>query len=181
MSMGSKLAAATPAAMPASTPASGGTLPMSCCTSQAAAPFSRPAGTPSAPPSVPPPSKLPVLKGSARPPSALASPYVGGSDSWRWSTTQQVLNAIQTRVEASESAKAAFDSIDENKSGRVSADELAVALKAMQVSVSEKKAEEIIREINERFGSKRKALTLEIFVQAFKKGASHGGNLVQRL
>ena len=95
--------------------------------------------------------------------------------------TRQVLRALQAKVDAFESAKAAFDSIDENKSGRVSADELAVALKAMQVSVSEKKAEEIIREINERFGSKRKALTLEIFVQAFKKGASHGGNLVQRL
>ena len=42
-------------------------------------------------------------------------------------------------------------------------------------------AEEVIKEINARFGSKRKALTYDIFVQAFRPGTKHGGNVVQTL
>ena len=81
--------------------------------------------------------------------------------------TAQALKALQSHVEAV-SAKAAFDTMDANRSGRVSADELVASLRAMGLGeMDEAKAEEMIKSINARFGSKRKALTFDIFCVAF--------------
>ena len=96
----------------------------------------------------------------------------------------EILIAIQQKVDASD-PRTLFDSIDENLSGRVSAEELSKALNVMQMQVAmdEAKAEELIKRINEKFKSKRKALTYDVFCQAFAKGTVHGErlNVVQRL
>ena len=84
-----------------------------------------------------------------------------------------MLNAIQQRVNASD-ARSVFDAIDDNLSGRVSPDELAKALSEMGMVIDERACEEVIRSINERHGSRRKALTYDIFCQTFKKYALHG-------
>ena len=88
-------------------------------------------------------------------------------------STQQLLTAIQQKVDASD-PRSVFDSIDDNLSGRVSAEELSKALVTMQINIDEAKAEELIKRINERFNSKRKALTYDVFCQAFAKGTVHG-------
>ena len=89
-------------------------------------------------------------------------------------STFAVLNAVQARVNADNStARSVFDEIDDNESGRVSADELAKALVTMGIPLDERAAEGLIKTINERYGSKRKALTYDIFCMAFAKGTVH--------
>ena len=83
-----------------------------------------------------------------------------------------MLNAIQQLVDAS-NARSVFDSIDDNKSGRVSADELSKALCSMGIDLEERAAEGLIRMIMEKNGSKRKALTYDIFCIYFAKGTKH--------
>ena len=95
-----------------------------------------------------------------------------------------MLNAIQQLVDAS-NARSVFDSIDDNKSGRVSADELSKALIDAEGNtiIGEAQAEEMIRGINERYKSRRKALTYDVFCMAFKPGTVHDTslNVIQRL
>ena len=139
---------------------------------------SPPAKAPAAPqtPATPPPQQRPAPS----PPSGSPPPS-GDGGGWRWSASQEVFNAIQRKVDA-QGARAVFDSIDGNQSGRVSADELAKALQTMQVTIDDAQAEDVIRAVNERVGSKRKkALSFDIFCQVFRPGTTHGGNVVQSL
>ena len=94
-------------------------------------------------------------------------------------TVEEVLNAIQQKVNEL-GAKQVFDMIDDNKSGRVSPDELAKTLRGMGLELDDAKAEEIIKMLNARQGSKRKALTYDMFCIAFAKGTVHGG-VIQHL
>ena len=86
-----------------------------------------------------------------------------------------LLNAIQDQVNT-RGARAVFDGIDENASGRISADELAGTLNALNIDVTEKQAEAVILLVNGQHGSRRKALTYDVFCVAFKQGTIHGGN-----
>ena len=73
-----------------------------------------------------------------------------------------MLTAIQQRVEEL-GARAVFDAIDMNRSGRASADELAAAVRGMGIQMDDDRAEDLIKAINTRHGSKRKALTYDTF------------------
>ena len=89
-------------------------------------------------------------------------------------TSAILLNAIQDQVNTL--VRGHLDGIDENASGRISADELAGALNALNIDVTEKQAEAVILLVNAQHGSRRKALTYDVFCVAFKQGTIHGGN-----
>jgi Ca2+-binding EF-hand superfamily protein len=87
-----------------------------------------------------------------------------------------VLEAIQRQVDQL-GTRAVFDAMDADRSGRVSADQLVSALaklKMAPLAMDAATAEELIRRINTRHGSKRKSLTFDIFAVAFAKGTVHG-------
>jgi hypothetical protein len=97
-----------------------------------------------------------------------AAPQIGVGTAPSASLTNAVLAAIQARVDQSGS-RVVFDSIDVNSTGRVSADELRKALRSWtSLVVSEEQLEEVMKDVNGRYGSKRKALTYDVFVQVFK-------------
>lgn len=88
-----------------------------------------------------------------------------------------VLGAVQRLVESVGSTKAAFDMMDTNMSGRVSADELAAALTQhgqLSRPVSDEEAQTALDEVNARLGCARAALPYDIFCVAFAKGTVHG-------
>jgi len=88
-------------------------------------------------------------------------------------TAEQAMIAMQGIV-ARMGVKATFDMIDANRSGNVSAGELARTLRKLHVVIEEASAQELIFSINARHGSKRKSLTFDIFAVAFAKGTVHG-------
>jgi Ca2+-binding EF-hand superfamily protein len=81
-------------------------------------------------------------------------------------TAEQAMIAMQGIV-ARMGVKATFDMIDANRSGNVSAGELARTLRKLHVVMEEASAQELIFSINARHGSKRKSLTFDIFAVAF--------------
>ncbi len=65
-------------------------------------------------------------------------------------------------------AKALFERLDANRSGRVDAHELSEALQRMKVGVLEEaETLELIKAINRRHGSQRDSLALDVFAVAF--------------
>ena len=81
-------------------------------------------------------------------------------------TAEQAMIAMLDIV-ARTGVKATFDMLDANRSGNVSAGELARALRRLHVVMEEASAQELIFSINARHGSKRKFLTFDIFAVAF--------------
>ena len=81
-------------------------------------------------------------------------------------TAEQAMIAMQGIV-ARMGVKATFDMIVSNRSGNVSAGELARTLRKLHVVMDEASAQEMIFSINARHGSKRKSLTFDIFAVAF--------------
>ena len=81
-------------------------------------------------------------------------------------TAEQAMIAMLDIV-ARTGVKATFDMVDANRSGNVSAGELARALRRLHVVMDEASAQELIFSINARHGSKRKFLTFDIFAVAF--------------
>jgi len=85
-------------------------------------------------------------------------------------TADEALRALQQRVNAV-GVRAVFDEIDANRSGRASADELVATLRKLRVGeMEEAHAEELIKSVNARLGSRRKALTYDAFCVAFARG-----------
>jgi len=85
-------------------------------------------------------------------------------------TADEALRALQQRVDAV-GVRAVFDEIDANRSGRASADELVATLRKLRVGeMEEAHAEELIKSVNARLGSRRKALTYDAFCVAFARG-----------
>jgi len=98
--------------------------------------------------------------------------------------TTAALHAIQQHVD-SRGAVAVFDSIDGDRTGRVTAGQLARALGRMRVHTDGEPearvlSRMIIRAVNQRQGSTRRTLSLDAFCHLFEQeggsqGGSHGG------
>lgn len=100
--------------------------------------------------------------------------HLGGSGWHREYSAEDVLNVVQRKVRQF-NAKNVFNSLDENRSGRVSVREFVSALREMEIHISDTKAEEIIADINSRVGDTRRShLFYRSFCNAFAAGTHEG-------
>jgi hypothetical protein len=117
-----------------------------------------------------------VANAKQAPLPSQASPQQASPTPLPANVIELVLEAIQRQVDQL-GTRAVFDAMDADRSGRVSADKLVGALaklKMAPLAMDAATAEELIRRINTRHGSKRKSLTFDIFAVAFAKGTVHG-------
>jgi len=89
-------------------------------------------------------------------------------------TTDEIMGVVQEKVDQF-SAKTVFNSLDDNRSGRVNVRELVDAMREMEIRIPDAKCEEIFRTINAKVGdSNTTHLTYRSFTNAFDKGTHEG-------
>lgn len=95
-------------------------------------------------------------------------------------TSKEILSVVQSKVDQF-NAKTVFNSLDDNRSGRVSVRELVGALREMEILVPDSKAEELIAELNGRVGDGQKSshLTYRSFANQFIKNTMTDGTTGQ--
>ena len=118
----------------------------------------------------PQPQKLPAPPEKAQPQARTPTPQTSHQQQQSQVTVEQAMIMLQTVVERT-GTKVAFDTIDENHGGSVSADELVIALRKLQVVMEEEAAQEMILAINKHHGVKGTDLTFDVFAVAFAPGA----------
>ena len=89
-------------------------------------------------------------------------------------STQEILEVVQGKVNQY-NTKTVFNSLDDNRTGRISVRELVTALREMEILIPDAKAEEIVKELNARVGDdSRTHISYRAFAGAFHKDAHDG-------
>jgi Ca2+-binding EF-hand superfamily protein len=99
---------------------------------------------------------------------------LGGAGLHHHYTAQDVLNVVQRKVDQF-NVKNVYNTLDENRSGRISVREFVGALREMEIMIPDSKAEEIIVEINSKVGDPRRShLSYRSFCNYFAPGVHEG-------
>lgn len=104
----------------------------------------------------------------------LAQTLGGGSNLQKKYTQDEILELVQAKVD-NFGGKPIFNSLDDNRSGRVNVREFVDALQAMEVHITDHQAEDLFGNLNGKVGDeKREHLGFRAFANAFMRGVHEG-------
>ena len=101
----------------------------------------------------------------------LAQNLLAGAVIKDW-TQDEIMEVVQQKVEQF-SAKAIFNSLDDNRSGRVNVREFVGAMREMDIMISDEKCEQLFKDLNERVGETDRTshISYLAFANAFHEDA----------
>lgn len=104
----------------------------------------------------------------------LAQNLLAGAVIKDW-TQDEIMEVVQQKVEQF-SAKAIFNSLDDNRSGRVNVREFVGAMREMDIMISDEKCEQLFKDLNERVGETDRTshISYRAFANAFHDGMHRG-------